>query len=156
MGGKKMQISRGSPYAAYQNTGIKTASQGKLVVMLYQGAVKALMSANDCFSIDEKTKKETIKAPLIETYGKQILKAQEIIGELQVSLDMEKGGDIAKNLLSLYVYFNQELQTASISRDRKKLTFVLDMMKQLSSAWETAANTTTTTNVAQPALNIQG
>jgi len=151
-----MPFGRSNPYAAYQNTGIKTASQGKLVVMLYQGAVKELSAANACFSIDESTKKETIKAPLIEAYGKHILKAQEIIGELQVSLDMEKGGQISTNLMSLYVYFNQELQSASIGRDKKKLTFVLDMMRQLTSAWETAASTTTTTNVAQPALNIQG
>jgi len=58
--------------------------------------------------------------------------------------------------MSLYVYFNQELSAASITKDKKKLTFVLDMMRQLSSAWETAANSTQTTNVAQPALNIQG
>lgn len=151
-----MQFRRGSPYAAYQDTGIKTASQGKLVVMLYQGAIRELSAANDCFSLDATTRQETIKPPLIEGFGKHILKAQEIIGELQVSLDMEKGGEIAKNLMSLYVYFNQELSAASITKDKKKLTFVLDMMRQLSSAWETAANSTQTTNVAQPALNIQG
>ena len=69
---------------------------------------------------------------------------------------MEKGGDLAKNLMSLYVYFNQELSAASITKDKKKVTFVLDMMRQLTSAWETAANSTQTTNVAQPTLNIQG
>ncbi len=151
-----MQFRRGNPYAAYQDTGIKTASQGKLVVMLYQGAIRELSAANDCFSLDATTRQETIKPPLIEGFGKHILKAQEIIGELQVSLDMEKGGEIAKNLMSLYVYFNQELSAASITKDKKKLTFVLDMMRQLSSAWETAANSTQTTNVAHPALNIQG
>lgn len=151
-----MQFTRANPYAAYQKTGITTASQGKLVVMLYQGAVKALSSAYDCFSLDPVTKREIIKAPLIESYGKHVLKAQEIIGELQASLDMEKGGQISKNLMSLYIYFNQELTSASINKDKRKITFVLDMMKQLSSAWESASNTTTTTNVAQPAVNIQG
>ncbi len=151
-----MPFARGNPYAAYQKTGITTASQGKLVVMLYQGAVRELSAAADCFSFDSVSKTDSIKAPLIESYGKHVVKAQEIIGELQASLDMEKGGQISKNLMSLYIYFNQELTAASINKDKRKISFVLDMMRQLSSAWETASNTTTTTNVAQPVLNIQG
>lgn len=149
-------VRRGNPYTAYQDTGIKTASQGKLVVMLYQGAVREISAAVDCFSMDPNTRQEIIKPQMIESFGKHILKAQELIGELQVSLNMEQGGEIAKNLMSLYVYFNQELSTASITKNKKKVTFVLDMMKQLASAWETAANRTQTTNVAQPTLNIQG
>ena len=139
-----------NPYAAYQSTGIKTASQGSLVVMLYRGAVKELTAADACFGADGK-----IAAPLIEKYGKHVLKAQEIIGELQASLNMDVG-DNSNNLMSLYIYFNHELTTASINKDRKKLQFVLDMMRQLTGAWETAATTTTATNIAQPVVNIQG
>ncbi len=140
-------------YAAYQNTGVKTASQGKLVVLLYEGAVKALKAAESCFDSSGK-----ISASQIEKYGQHILKAQEIINELQVSLDMTKGGQIAQNLMSLYVYFNQELMTANITKDKKKLTFVLDMFKELSQAWSQAANTTSATAVsdAQRTLNITG
>lgn len=142
----------GNPYAAYQDTAVKTASQGKLVVMLYQGAVRELTAAYDCFENTEK-----IPASNIEKYGKHILKAQEIINELQVSLDMDKGGQISQNLMSLYVYFNQELMSANINQDKKKLHFVLDMLKQLGAAWETASKSTAPTQqVVHSALNITG
>ena len=55
-------------YAAYQNTGIKTASQGKLVVLLYEGAIKNLTNALECFDSDSK-----IEAKNIEKFGNYIM-----------------------------------------------------------------------------------
>lgn len=140
-------------YAAYQNTGIKTASQGKLIVLLYEGVVKNLTAAENYFGADGK-----IEAKDIEKFGSYIMKAQDIISELQVSLDMEKGGQIATNLMSLYVYFNQELMSASINKDKKKLDFVLNMMTQLSGAWSIAASSEANTapKTGLSGLNIQG
>lgn len=142
-----------NPYSAYRDTAVKTASQGKLVVMLYQGACRELSAAQLCFDTSGK-----IAARNIEKYGKHIAKAQEIIGELQTSLDMDKGGQIAQNLMALYVYFNRELMDASINRDKSKLDFVLNMLSQLTLAWETASNSTANApaqNVT-PTLNITG
>ena len=102
-----------SAYAAYQNTGIKTASQGKLVVLLYEGAIKNLKNALECFNSAEK-----VEARNIEKFGNYLMKTQDIISELQVSLNMDKGGQIASNLMSLYVYFNQELTSANITKTR--------------------------------------
>ena len=48
-------------YAAYQNTGIKTASQGKLIVLLYEGAVKNLTAAGNCLVQMGKSKPKTLK-----------------------------------------------------------------------------------------------
>lgn len=142
-----------NPYNAYQTTAVKTASQGKLIVMLYQGAVKELTSALNCFQDDD-----TIAARQIEKFGRHIMKTQEIINELQVSLDMEKGGQIAQNLMSLYVYFNKELMTVSIGKDKNKLMFIINMIRELCSAWEVAANTNTNAapQKAQQTLNITG
>ena len=143
----------GNPYAAYQTTAVKTASQGKLVVMLYQGAERELSAANKCFGSDTK-----IPAPKVEEFGRHIMKAQEIISELPVSLDMDKGGQIAQNLMSLYVFFNKELMDVSIRQDKEKLRQLLDMIKQLSQAWEAAAANTSADSVpqAQRTLNITG
>ena len=142
----------GNPYAAYQKTAISTASQGKLVVMLYQGAERELQAAYDCFS------NEKLSASTIETFGKHIIKAQEIINELQVSLDMDKGGQISQNLMSLYVYFNKELLNVSINQDKKKLSQILEMIRQLGSAWEAASQKTSADSFpqAQRTLNITG
>ena len=143
----------GNPYAAYKTTAVKTASQGKLVVMLYQGAERELTAATKCFGSQSK-----IPASKIEEFNKHVMKAQEIISELQVSLDMDKGGQIAQNLMSLYVYFNKELLNVSISHDEEKLKSILGMINQLSSAWEVAASTTQADSIpqAQRALNITG
>lgn len=140
-------------YNAYKSTSIKTASQGKLVVLLYEEAVKQLALASSIFTPDGK-----VPVTSIEKFGNIILKTQNIITELQVSLDMEKGGEIASNLMALYVYFNSELTNANINKDKSKIDFVLNMMSQLSESWKRAADSTANTAapVVQKTLNIQG
>lgn len=140
-------------YSAYQKTNVNTASQGRLVVLLYEGAIKQLTTA--LTFIDEEGK---IKPGDIEKFGICIQKAQAIITELEVSLDMEKGGDIAKNLMSLYVFFNEELIHASISRDTEKINSVLRMLKELAESWKVIANSTANAPAAkvENALNILG
>ena len=140
-------------YAAYQKTNVNTASQGRLVVLLYEGAVKHLKAALNLFDENEK-----IKPSNIEQFGIHLQKTQAIITELQVSLDMEKGGDIARNLMSLYVYFNEELMDATISHNKKKIEFVLTKIDDLAGAWRTIANSTANAPAAKVAntLNIVG
>ena len=140
-------------YAAYQKTNVNTASQGRLVVLLYEGAVKHLKAALNLFDENEK-----IKPGNIEQFGIHLQKTQAIITELQVSLDMDKGGDIARNLMSLYVYFNEELMDATISHNKKKIEFVLSKVDELAGAWRTIASSTANAPAAkvQNVLNIQG
>ncbi len=121
-------------YGAYRDTGVKTSSQGKLVVMLYDEAIRQLSYAVSYLMSGNK-----IEAQNIEQFSKHIMKVQEIVTELMISLDMEAGGDISKNLMSLYIYFNQELLNISISHDRTKITFIQDMLMQLRDAWAEAA-----------------
>jgi flagellar protein FliS len=71
----------------------------------------------------------------VEKYNAHIIRAQDIITELMVSLDMVNGGDIAKNLMNLYVYFNQELMEGNLKRDTQKLLFVKSMMSDLRGTW---------------------
>ena len=71
----------------------------------------------------------------IEKISKSILKAQEIITELTVSLDFEQGGEIAKNLFSLYTWFNKELLEANIHQDIRKMTVIRNQLNELKSAW---------------------
>ena len=145
-----MPINKG--YAAYQNTNIKTASQGKLVVLLYEAAVKNLKNAESL--IDEENK---IKPSNMEKFGKFLQKAQAIITELQVSLDMEKGGEIAKNLMSLYIYFNQALISVNIKHDKTKLEYIEQQMSELLKAWKEASASASQTPVQHTqALNIEG
>ncbi len=140
-------------YTAYQRNNVNTASQGRLVVLLYEGAIKNLNSAMSLFDAEDK-----IKTVNIEQFGIYIQKAQAIVTELQVSLDMEKGGDIARNLMSLYVYFNEELMDVSINHNKTKLQFVLKMLNELVESWRMIANSTANAPAAKVAnaLNIVG
>lgn len=140
-------------FDAYKKNTVSTASQGQLVVLLYEGAVKHLNAASDLFDADGK-----VAARDIEALNTHLQKAQAIITELQVSLDMEAGGEIAHNLMSLYVYFNSELMSANINQEKGRIDFVLKMMSELLESWRQAASSTANSYVAGavPALNIKG
>lgn len=142
-------------YSAYQKTNVTTASQGKLVVLLYEAAVKKLNSALALMDSEG-----IIKPGDIENFTKLVQKAQAIITELQVSLDMEKGGEISKNLMSLYIYFNNELTDSIFNHKKEKIEFVVNMMNELLGAWRTAsnsvANAPANTSLRESTLDITG
>jgi flagellar protein FliS len=149
-------LAKTNPLFAYTETRIKTASQGQLIIMLYNEAVKRLDHALDLLERNNSGKKNPNR---IEQISKSILKAQEIITELMVSLDFEQGGEIAKNLFSLYTWFNQELLGANINQDPQRLSAVRNMLNDLRSAWgEIVANHSAEGIIGHPAagLNITG
>ncbi len=135
----------GGGYSAYREIGVKTASQGKLVVMLYDGAVTNLEKAIALVGEDGK-----IDAKNIESFGSSLQKVMDIITELEVSLDLDKGGEIAKNLMSLYVFFNKQVLAATMSHDKKNLSFVHGLLLQLRDAWTQASETSANTQAKIP------
>ncbi|MFA6506351.1 MAG: flagellar export chaperone FliS [Treponemataceae bacterium] len=138
--------------SAYRETRIRTASQGQLVVMLYDEAVKQLDLALEIIG-SGKVKPETI-----ERLNKAVVKAQEIVTELMASLDFDAGGEIAHNLFSLYNWFNRELLQANISKDAVRVQAVRNMMNDLRSAWQEIAARTSAEANGRPSsgVNIAG
>lgn len=120
---------------SYRETSIKTASQGSLILMLYDEAIKQISAALELM-VDEE-----IKPSNIEKINNSIVKVQEIVTELMASLDLEKGGEIATNLLSIYSFFNQQLLEANIKKETKPLIDVKEMMEELRQAWQQVVNT---------------
>ncbi len=116
-----------NPLNAYRETNIKTASQGKLVLMLYTEAVRQMETAVSAL--------ESAK-PQIDQINNALIKAQDIITELMVSLDFDRGGEIAKNLYSLYIFFNRELMLANVKKDAEPVKSIIIMMKDLKDAWQ--------------------
>ena len=140
--------------STYKETRVKTASQGQLIIMLYDEAVKHLDRSLDLLDINTKGKKNPAN---IEKISKSILKAQEIITELTVSLDFEQGGDIAKNLFSLYTWFNKELLESNIQQDPHRITAVRNQLNELRSAWtEIVAKNSSESGKAVTGVNIAG
>jgi len=90
-----------------------------------------------------------------EAANAAILRAQDIVGELMVSLDMEKGGEIAQNLFGLYVYVNRQLMEGNIEKKKAPLETSRKMLAELREAWNAIADTKTTSPRPQ-GLNIAG
>ncbi|TDO94444.1 flagellar protein FliS [Halanaerobium saccharolyticum] len=104
----------------YKQMQIKTASPGKLLLMLYQGAVKFMKLA-----------KNNIKEGKIEESHKNIIKAQNIILELQSTLNKEQGGEIAVQLESLYDFIYRELIQANLNKNTRHLDNVIPLVEEL-------------------------
>ncbi|GAB4368450.1 MAG: flagellar export chaperone FliS [Spirochaetales bacterium] len=115
-----------NPLKAYKETNIRTASQGKLIVMLYEEAIRQLDLAVQ--ELEKKTRK-------LDLVHNAIVKAQDVVTELTASLDFEKGGEIAKNLLGLYLFFNRQLMEANVRKDPAMLKDVRKLLQELRDAW---------------------
>ena len=123
--------------STYKETKVRTAGQGQLIVMLYDEAIKQLTKAVELLELNNKDKKEPGR---IEQISKAIMKTEEIITELMVSLDFEQGGEISKNLFSLYTWFNRELVEANISQDIDRMSTVKNMLSELRNTWSSVAS----------------
>ena len=139
---------------SYKETRIKTAGQGQLIVMLYDEGIKQLIRAIELMEGNNTDKKEPGR---IEQTSKSIMKTEEIITELMVSLDFEHGGEIAKNLFALYTWFNRELLEANITQDIKRIKTVRDMLSELRDTWSSISqNAVEQPNREAAGLNIAG
>jgi flagellar protein FliS len=136
-----------NPLNAYKETTIKTAGQGKLIVMLYDECLKQLDIAQLALSNG---------AHHYEKAHHAIVKAQDIITELNASLDLNRGGDIAQNLMNLYIYFNQRLMEANLEKEVYKLIEVRDHMKGLGEAWLAITAKMGSVNAKPAGINIAG
>jgi flagellar secretion chaperone FliS len=109
----------------YQQANFFTATPIKLVMMCYDGAIGSLKLAREYY-----VKKE------YEAKAKALQKTLDIIHELNASLDVKKGGDIARNLRSLYHYMIQALTDADLKKDIQAFDDVIKMLEELESAWK--------------------
>lgn len=113
----------------YRTNAVLTASPGQLVLMLYDGALKAMAIAQEAFTRPEDDTRR------IEVINHQLLKAQSIVLELQGGLNMEAGGEFAKTLYRLYDYHNRRLFEANVRKDSKILEEVEGLVRSLRDAW---------------------
>lgn len=108
----------------YKDTAITTQSKGRIIVMLYDGAMKFLRQAiRDLENND------------FEGKGRNISRAQDIIVELNAVLDMEVGGEVANNLRSLYNFMSRHLSQANIKRDAQMLREIINLLEDLNQSW---------------------
>lgn len=132
---------------AYRQTSVKTATQGRVIVMLYEEAIRQIDLA--LAGIDAADRR-------LDRINNAIIKAQSIVTELMVSLDMEQGGEIAQNLFRLYMFFNDRLMEGNVKKDAAPLNEVKTLMSELRDAWKQIENTTAANRPSGSGLNIAG
>ena len=113
---------------AYQENRVMTQTPGRVVVMLYEGAVKFLKQAI----------REMEAGQYIEK-GKSISRAVDIIQELNFTLNMEAGGEIAKNLRQLYAFMLERLFQANIRKDAGMIRETIKLLEELDEGWKAVA-----------------
>ena len=113
---------------AYRDTTVTTQNKGRLIVLLYDGAIKFMRLA-----IKE------LEAGNYEAKGQYVNRAQDIINELNAVLDTDAGGEIATNLRKLYCFMNNRLSQANIKRDPQIIRDVIILMEELNRSWKAIA-----------------
>lgn len=136
-----------SSVQAYRQTRVKTASQGRIIVMLYDEALRQIDSAVKL--LDSGTKQ-------LDAVNNAVVKAQDIVTELMVALDMEQGGEIAQNLFRLYMFFSDRLMEGNVKKEVGPLKEVRGLMANLREAWKQIENTTPGGPAASGGVNIAG
>jgi flagellar protein FliS len=114
---------------AYRDTAVLTASPGRLVLMLYDGALKSLAIAKDAFSRPKADYKR------FETINHHLLKAQSILAELQGALDMDSGEEFAQTMHGLYNYHIRRLFEANVRKQVEPIIEVERLVRELRDAW---------------------
>ncbi|HOQ32041.1 MAG TPA: flagellar export chaperone FliS [Candidatus Hydrogenedens sp.] len=112
---------------AYKAVNINTASQGKLILMLFDGAIKR---AEEAIRQIEKNN--------IESVHRNLIRAQEIISELRSSLKIEVGGEIARNIDRIYEYIYYLLVQGNLKKEVKPIRESIEYMKSMRETWKEA------------------
>jgi flagellar secretion chaperone FliS len=108
----------------YSNVHVSTVDKGRLLLMLFDGCLKFLKHA-----------KIGLESKDISKFAKYLSKSQAIISELMLTLDFEKGGEIAKELDTLYDFMLFYLTEANIEKNASKIQKVIDLLATITSAY---------------------
>lgn len=116
-----------NPYNTYFENQLKTATPGKLLVMLYDAAIRFAKTAS--MSMQEGNLYEQ---------SESIRKVQNVLLELLSSLDTKADPQLAANLQSLYEFMFDQLTDANIHDNQSALTTVIDLLTEMRGVWSEA------------------
>ncbi len=117
----------------YKATEILTADPAKIILMLYDGAIRFMYQAAE--AADEKNHLER---------ASKITRTNNILLELLSSLDMEQGGEIAENLREIYVFLVKELLSADRENDAVRIRRCANVLEEIREGWS---------SLVQPAID---
>lgn len=116
-----------NPYARYQQTAVSTADRGDLLILTYEALLRWLGRAE-----------EAIDAGKVVEAHEALIAAQQLVINLDSSLDMERGGQIAINLSALYDFVKRKLIEANVTKDKAQVASLRELLSPLLDAWRAA------------------
>lgn len=114
-----------NPYQAYQQNSVMTASPQELTLMLYNGSLKFMKMA-----------KRALAEKNFEEKNTNIIKAQNIVQELRITLDLKI--EMSAALAQMYEYMYSRLLDANMKNDLEALEEVETLMKDMRNTWKEA------------------
>lgn len=118
-------MSSKNAFNKYKQTAVLSASKERILLMLYEGAIRFTRQA-----------KEALLENRIADKGQFILKAYDIVAELQASLDHNVGGDLPKQLDQLYTYLLEQYSQANMQNDAARLDSCIKVLENLYEGWK--------------------
>jgi flagellar protein FliS len=112
---------------AYQTQAVGTAGPLQLVLMLYDRALAAIARSEWAL--------KNVELGSIELAHQELTRAQDIVTELMLSLDHDKGGEISASLNAIYEFCLERLTHANVNKDAAALPFVTKSLTDLRTAW---------------------
>lgn len=109
----------------YQSHAVETAGPAQLVLMLYDRMLTGLLRARQAEGPEAR-----------ETVNAELQRVQAVLVELLITLDHERGGQIARNLAALYDFCRDRVIRANIHQDLALLGDVEQVLGELRDAWE--------------------
>ncbi len=124
-----MRVNFKDPMAGYKMVGqvgrVDYANQVELVQMLFSALLESMSEAEG-----------HMQRGSVELKCKSIARADKIVQGLRITLDHERGGELARNLDALYEYVSRRLLHANLRNDVESLREARGLMADISSAWE--------------------
>ncbi|WP_293445183.1 flagellar export chaperone FliS [Persephonella sp.] len=106
-----------NPYAAYVKSSESVETKEELLIKVFEEILSLLNIS--IYAIEEGD---------IKTKAENLTKVTDAVAVLQASLDMEKGGEIAKNLYSIYEFCLEELIKANATNDKEKIKQIIEVL----------------------------
>jgi len=119
-----------NPWKSYRQVATQTAPPGQLILMLFDGALHSMERALLGFE-------QAAPGPRNEIIHNNLRRAVDIIRQLNASLNLEAGGDLAQTLRRLYHYFDSRLTESNLKKRREGIDEVIRHLGGIRDAWAT-------------------
>jgi flagellar protein FliS len=119
-----------NPWKSYRETATLTAPPGQIVLMLFEGAIRALERSLPGFSHTDPAESNML-------IHNNLQRAQHIIRELNIALNMQQGGEFAQNMRRLYNYFERRIWESDVRKNPAGVHEVVRHLNVLREAWAT-------------------